>query len=111
MTSSLAATAEARTVCQASMLDLPAVARLLAENLAEDPLQQWLFPDPATRLSATKKLFRRLIAPRIKQRTVSISRESGGKNRLRRGLDSTLPPCPLSLGAVKRILGHALGTR
>jgi len=59
--------------------EIPALARLLAAELANDPLQRWLFPSDRTRLKASERLFRRLVTPRVPQGSVSVSRNVGGQ--------------------------------
>ncbi len=62
-----------------SRREIPAITHLLATALANDPLQRWLFPNDAQRLTASERLFRRLVAPRVSQGLVSVIRSGDGQ--------------------------------
>lgn len=69
----------AKTIESATQRDLTSVASLLAESLFDDPLQQWLFPNPNRRLAATTRMFRRLLKQKIATGLVRIVRDSAGE--------------------------------
>ncbi len=59
----------------AQMSDIRQLARLLAESLFDDPLQQWLFPDERGRLAASARMFRRLLKSKIAEGMVRVIRD------------------------------------
>lgn len=68
------------TPCQspieaANAADVPQLTRLLAESLFDDPLQRWLFRDERSRLSASARMFRRLLKPKIAEGLVRVIRD------------------------------------
>jgi len=58
----------------ATLADVTQLARLFAESLFDDPLQRWLFPDEARRLTTSERMFRRLLKFKIKQDLVRVIR-------------------------------------
>ena len=63
----------------ANSRDIPQLARLLAESLLEDPLQQWMFPDSTRRMATSEWMFRRLLKQKIAQGMVRIIRDDAGQ--------------------------------
>lgn len=69
----------AKKIESASKQDLAAAASLLAESLFDDPLQEWLFPVQSKRLTATTRMFRHLLKPKLSNGMVRIIRGSRGE--------------------------------
>jgi ribosomal protein S18 acetylase RimI-like enzyme len=63
----------------ATARELPQLARVLAESLFDDPLQQWLFPNAKRRLATSEWMFRRLLRPKISHDLVRVIRDANAR--------------------------------